>query len=116
MARVLQHELDAYWIIALWKAIHDGDPAPDTIALQAIESLTTYLRGAVVEESVVREMVEPLKKLGITLTELNGKSAPAPHTDMLIVPGGRTNNGRFRCFGFGSGHTICVPEIGDPAR
>jgi len=31
----LAHELDAAWIIALWKAIHGGDPAPGEIQVDA---------------------------------------------------------------------------------
>jgi HPt (histidine-containing phosphotransfer) domain-containing protein len=43
---VLAHERDAAWIIALWKAIHGGDPAPEIVAAQAIASLAQYLHGA----------------------------------------------------------------------
>ena len=34
--RVFAHELDAAWIIALWKAIHGGDPAPEAVAVAPI--------------------------------------------------------------------------------
>jgi hypothetical protein len=48
------HRNDPQWIIALWLAIHGGDPAPDTIserqvgeiAVNAIRSLTAYLPAA----------------------------------------------------------------------
>ncbi len=41
----IQHELDAAWIIALWKAIHNGDPTPEQIALEAISALSSVLVG-----------------------------------------------------------------------
>jgi hypothetical protein len=37
------HELDAAWIMALWKAIHGGDPGPEQIAVQAIAALSRYV-------------------------------------------------------------------------
>lgn len=45
---------DPQWIIALWLAIHGGDPAPDVIserqidaiAVDAIRSLSAYLPAA----------------------------------------------------------------------
>ena len=45
------HKNDPQWIIALWLAIHGGDPAPETIpvgriddiAVSAIRSLAGYL-------------------------------------------------------------------------
>jgi hypothetical protein len=48
------HKNDPQWIIALYHAIHDGDPAPDLIpaaqvektAVQAIRSLSAYLPAA----------------------------------------------------------------------
>jgi hypothetical protein len=113
--RVAQHQMDAYWIIAMWKALHgDETNNPETIGVQAIAGLAGYLQGATVEESAVKQMAESLKKIGITLTEQNG--AAGAQVRALVIPAGKTNNGRLRCFGFGSGHTICVPEVGDPAR
>lgn len=44
------HKNDVQWIIALWLAIHGGDPAPEisvqkagAIAAEAIRGLTAYL-------------------------------------------------------------------------
>jgi hypothetical protein len=42
----LAYEIDAAWIIALWLAIHDGHPAPELAAAEAISALAPYLRGA----------------------------------------------------------------------
>lgn len=45
--RVLAHQLDAAWIIALWKYVHDGDPPPpdQVIAAQIITALAGHLAG-----------------------------------------------------------------------
>ena len=48
------HKNDPQWIIALWLAIHGGDPAPDGISMHkaeeaatsAIRALTPYLSAA----------------------------------------------------------------------
>ena len=42
---VLAHEPDAAWIIALWKAIHGGDPAPEISAQRAEFAATEAIRG-----------------------------------------------------------------------
>jgi len=42
----LAHELDAAWIIALWKAIHGGDPGPieaDVRSVELVTELTNHL-------------------------------------------------------------------------
>lgn len=39
----IAYELKAAWIIALWKAIHGGDPSPEQVAIQAIAALSTRL-------------------------------------------------------------------------
>ena len=36
---VVAHDLDAAWIIALWKAIHGGDPIPERTVLSEQESI-----------------------------------------------------------------------------
>jgi hypothetical protein len=36
-------ELDAAWLIALWKAIHGGDPSPEVAAGQIIAVLAPYV-------------------------------------------------------------------------
>jgi hypothetical protein len=84
--RKLAHELDASWIIALFKAIHGGDPSPDqqTVHLsektvEMVAALTEHLR----ETGVVRQtqaltlatLQERLKPFGIEVME--GETAPA---------------------------------------
>jgi hypothetical protein len=42
---LLAHVNDAEWIIALWLAIHGGDPAPERVAAQAIAALAPLAAG-----------------------------------------------------------------------
>jgi hypothetical protein len=35
--------LDIAWIMALWKALHGGDPSPETVAAEVIAALSQYL-------------------------------------------------------------------------
>jgi hypothetical protein len=67
----LARELDAAWIIALWKAVHGGDPSPETVAAEAIAALAQYLSGARDPFSFPR-MEKELAYLGIQVTESNG--------------------------------------------
>jgi len=39
----LIHGLDIAWIITLWKALHGGDPSPETVAAEVIAALSEYL-------------------------------------------------------------------------
>jgi len=39
-------QLDAAWLIAVWKAIHGGDPDPEAVAAELIAALAQYLNGA----------------------------------------------------------------------
>jgi len=65
---VLAHELDAAWIIALWKAIHGGDPSPEAVAAEAIAALAQYLRGAEYSFTFA-QMEKQFASLGIKVTE-----------------------------------------------
>jgi hypothetical protein len=66
----LARELDAAWIIALWKAVHGGDPSPETVAAEAITALAQYLGGARDPLSFPK-MEKELAYLGIQVTESN---------------------------------------------
>jgi len=68
----LAHELDAAWIIALWKAIHGGDPSPEQIAVEAIAALSGTLTshgGGTISESSFAELQTRLKEIGVELQE-----------------------------------------------
>jgi hypothetical protein len=78
----LAHELDAAWIIALWKAIHGGDPAPQVVASQVIAALAPYLN--VSEDTLTFSQLEKqFKTLGVDVTEIDGE---APAVTQALFP------------------------------
>src|SRR5262245_50987689 len=99
----LAHELDAAWIIALWKAIHGGDPSPETVAAEAIAALAPYLHGAA-DSLTFGQLEKGFGNLGVQVTESAGAEA-AVEEDRIIRP-------RQYCFKF-QGKTICteLPQL-----
>jgi hypothetical protein len=84
----LAHELDAAWIIALWKAIHGGDPSPEQVAVQAIAALSTRL-AAPREHIATPQMLETsLKRVGIVFKHDPG--GPPDARNCFKMPGGIT--------------------------
>jgi hypothetical protein len=71
---VLAHELDAAWIMALWKAIHGGDPSPEAVAAEAIAALAPYLSGAEYSFSFA-QLEKQFANLGIKVTEHSEEAA-----------------------------------------
>jgi hypothetical protein len=72
------HELDAAWIIALWKAIHGGDPAPEQIMVEAIAALSGTLVGhtaAGPAESSFEKLQARLKEIGVDFQAQAGERA-----------------------------------------
>lgn len=65
----LAHELDAAWIIALWKAIHGGDGGPEQVAAQAIAALAQYVAAPSQTAFTFNELKEQFGKIGIQVTE-----------------------------------------------
>jgi hypothetical protein len=109
---ILAHELDAAWIIALWKAIHGGDPSPEAVAAEAIAALAQYLRGAEYSFSFA-QMEQQFASLGIKVTERAeepGAKATGAAPRSIEQPIGH----RYRqyCFQVG-GRTVCaqLPEV-----
>ena len=125
----LAHELDPAWIIALWLAIHGGDPNPiehtvseaaeRAIAAQVIAELAPIVGGAA--GHAIAEVLKPLHnghggKLakGLTLKHLEA-GMKALHVTVQVH---ETEAGEARdlhapvhrqyCFRF-QGRTICVP-------
>ncbi len=105
----LAHELDAAWIIALWLAIHGGDPAPEVIAAQAIAALAQYVNGTRQQAFTLEEMKVQFAKLGVVVTERE-KEATASMKPQLLMSEDNDNR-EFRihqyCFKF-EGSTICT--------
>ena len=93
----LAHELDAAWIIALWKAIHGGDPAPEVVAAQAIAALVPYLKAA--EDTLTFAQLEKqFKTLGADVTEKDQGAQGKTEAELRIHQ---------YCFKF-KGNTYCV--------
>ena len=96
------HELDAAWIIALWLAIHDGDPSPEQIAVEAIAALSGTLtgHGAGPAESSFEELQGRLKEIGVDFqheTQAGEKAAVSAESFV----------GRTYCVVF-QGQRICI--------
>jgi hypothetical protein len=64
------HILDAAWILALWKAIHGGDPGPEEMALEAIAALSETLTahsGVAPSQKSFEQLQARLKEIGVDL-------------------------------------------------
>jgi len=64
----LYHEIDIAWIIAIWKAIHGGDPAPEQNYLTRLlaESLVTQMGAQLATHDRAR-IFEKFKALGVKI-------------------------------------------------
>jgi hypothetical protein len=119
----LAHELDAAWIIALWLAIHDGDPPPETnqaIAKRAIAALTTVIEpeagktvgeivaslndgGAKLQDNLtLAELQAAMSRLNVEVVASEDSKPAVAMRDLAI--------NRQYCFKF-QGQTICT-QIG----
>jgi hypothetical protein len=108
------HQLDAGWIVALWLAIHGGDPPPENVRIddRTVELLgetTTHLArqlGFEVKQSLtVSSLQERLKAVtGIEMTAETG-AHEAPAADAAVQPVQRGT--RQYCFRY-KGETLCV--------
>src|SRR5581483_2262512 len=96
---VLAHEPDAAWIIALYKAVHGGDPGPETVAAAVIAAMAPYLKGFS-DAFTTKQMEAGFESLGVKVTQ--------PTAEELTA----TQRPRQYCFKF-QGKTICVtlPQI-----
>lgn len=105
----LAHELDAAWIIALWLAIHGGDPAPEIIAAQAIAALAQYVNGTRQETFTFEQLKAQFAKLGVGVTEREKEveSSKGPQLQRKEDRDDREYRVHQYCFKF-EGSTICT--------
>ncbi len=105
----LAHELDAAWIIALWLAIHGGDPAPEIIAAQAIAALAQYVNGTRQQAFTLEELKVQFAKLGVVVTEREKEAAAGMKPQLLMSDDDGNHEFRIHqyCFKF-EGSTICT--------
>lgn len=102
----IAHELDAARIIALWLAIHGGDPAPEVIAAQAIAALAQYVSGTRQETFTFEELKAQFSKLGVVVTERE-KEAESSKGPQLRLEEDHDYRVHQYCFKF-EGSTICT--------
>lgn len=112
----MTHELDAAWIIALWKAIYGGDPIPaqpveiDARTAELANELAAHLArtsGAKKELTFPEFQKRFAAITGIKVTE--GPEAGGQfRSEEIGVPTGSRDLPPY-CFQFG-GATICVPR------
>jgi hypothetical protein len=69
----LAHQLDIAWIIALWKAIHGGDPAPDGPI--AVDERTTELVSRLVDHLTQTQLGEGAQATELTAPVLQQRAA-----------------------------------------
>ena len=102
---LLAHEPDAAWIIALWKAIHGGDPAPEAVAAGVIASMAPYLR-SFGETFTAQQLEAGFETLGVKVTQ--------PQVEALEEHGQQFRPRQY-CFKF-QGKTICItlPTVKTP--
>lgn len=104
----LAHELDAAWIIALWKAIHGGDPGPEEIAAQAIAALAQYVAPPAQASFSFNELKEQFGKLGVQVSERAGEASQHKQELALRVDDNPNKvNIHQYCFKF-KGETYCI--------
>jgi hypothetical protein len=117
--RVFEHELDASWIIALWFAIHGGDPPPEKgildraasahLAATIIQTLATTL-DAKTQHAIVEALPKTAPQHALKTTELMNQEHLQQRMHALKLPvtfnaGG--DEGRGCCVGTQHG-LVCV--------
>jgi len=106
---IIAHELDAAWIIGLWKAIHGGDGGPERIAAQAIAALAQYVAGPAPAAFTFDTLHARFAKLGVKVTESiaePAETAAKPELEAAIAIKGSKPIHQY-CFKF-EGETICI--------
>lgn len=105
----LAHELDADWIIALWIAIHGGDPSPEAVAAQAIAALAQCVNGTRQETFTLEELNVQFARLGVAVTERTKEEIAEGKPNLRLANDGDENRYRIHqyCFKF-QGSTICT--------
>ncbi len=104
----LAHELDAAWIIALWKAIHGGDPTPievDARAAELISELANHLGHTIGHGAApltLHAFEARIQALGLQMDHHEGSGERAG----LVRPAEGWERPPY-CFTF-EGQTICV--------
>jgi hypothetical protein len=94
---VFAHEPDAAWIIALWKAIHGGDPSPEVVAAGVIAAVAPYLK-SFSEGFTTKQLESGFETLGVKVTQ---------PSEAELKESAQPQIARQYCFKF-QGKTICI--------
>ena len=111
MKLTLAHELDAAWIIALWKAIHGGDPSPieaDARAVELVAELANHLGRTIGHGAApltLHAFEARLRVLGLHMDRHEATGAQAQVAGLGQPPEVRERPPY--CFTFG-GQTYCI--------
>ena len=103
------HELDAAWIIALWLAIHGGDPRPEVIAAQAVAATAHYVNGTGRPFFGFEQLKARFGELGVTVTERTKHEVSSTKPKPQQVDDGEAREFHIQqyCFKF-EGSTTCT--------
>lgn len=89
-----EHERDLEWIIALWKAIHGGDPAPDGISEVTVDPATAMLGELFLASLAETTKTAPLSEAaledalrGVGLITKAGGACPNGEVKVNVVTG-----------------------------
>lgn len=113
VASKVAHIPDIAWIIALWKAIHGGDPAPSdhVIAAGILAEAVSYLSGHVRSSVDVNTLATRFEALGLKLDVSEADTPPHQQTFDLLRPSG--NGSRFvqLCYGVPPARKCLVVQL-----
>lgn len=102
------HELDVAWIIALWLAIHGGNPRPEVLAAQAVAATAHYVNGTGRPFFGFEQLKAQFGELGVTVTERTKRELSSGKAQPQILDDGEAREFHIQqyCFKF-EGATIC---------
>ena len=99
----LTHVPDIAWLIALWKAIHGGDPAPSdrSAAAEILAGAAAYLNGQAVNPVAVGALARRFGTIGVELSiaEVEAPRVEAPRVEALTPSLGMGTHFAQICFG-----------------
>jgi len=116
MAITLAHIPDIAWIIALYKAVHGGDPQPNErdVAVAIGEELVRFLGGKAGATVAVNTLESRFKTLGLTMTASEGTAVRAETADAELQSIQQGTQVIRLCFGVGTARQcidITVPKL-----
>ena len=105
----LAHDLDAAWTIALWLAIHAGDPRREVIAAQAVAATAHYVNVTGRPFFGFEQLKAQFGELGVTVTERTKHELSSGKAQLQKLDDGEAREFHIQqyCFKF-KGSTTCT--------